>query len=55
MYFTKLYYLFLFTQVVSVVLENYGDVTKDPQNGNMTRISSWRMIVNEKGEVIVPV
>ncbi|XP_019414056.1 PREDICTED: uncharacterized protein LOC109325902 [Lupinus angustifolius] len=43
-----------FDSVVSVVLENYGDVKQDPQGGNTTRLTSWRMIVNEKGEVNMP-
>lgn len=44
----------LLTQVVSVVLENYGDVKQDSHSGNATRLSSWRKIVNEKGEVNMP-
>ncbi|XP_028776287.1 uncharacterized protein LOC114733043 [Neltuma alba] len=44
-----------FDNVVSVVLENYGDVEKDSENMQMTRITSWRMVVNEKGQVNVPV
>lgn len=40
----------LLTQVVSVVLENYGD----SQTGNAMRLYSWRMIVNDRGEVNVP-
>ncbi|KAE9620179.1 hypothetical protein Lalb_Chr01g0000401 [Lupinus albus] len=43
-----------FDSVVSVVLENYGDVKQDSQSGNTTRLTSWRMIVNEKGEVNMP-
>ncbi|KAI9116280.1 hypothetical protein K1719_012447 [Acacia pycnantha] len=44
-----------FDNVVSVVLENYGDVEKDSENMQLTRITSWRMVVNEKGQVNVPV
>ncbi|XP_004506319.1 protein SEMI-ROLLED LEAF 2-like [Cicer arietinum] len=43
-----------FDNVVSVVLENYGDIKQDSQNGNSTRLYSWRMVVNAKGEVNVP-
>ncbi|TKY67979.1 EFR3-like B [Spatholobus suberectus] len=43
-----------FDNVVSVVLENYGDVKQDSQNGNATRLYSWRMIMNDRGEVNVP-
>ncbi|XP_027355487.1 uncharacterized protein LOC113865252 [Abrus precatorius] len=43
-----------FDNVVSVVLENYGDVTQDSQNGNPMRLYSWRTIVNDKGEINAP-
>ncbi|KAK7263888.1 hypothetical protein RJT34_31487 [Clitoria ternatea] len=43
-----------FDTVVSVVLENYGDVKEDSQNENAMRVYSWRMIVTDKGEVNVP-
>ena len=43
-----------FDNVVSVVLENYGDIKPDSQNGNSTRLYSWRMVVNAKGELNVP-
>jgi len=45
----------LLPQVVSVVLENYGDVKQDSQNENSMRLYSWRVIVNDKGELNVPV
>ena len=51
--FNSFMYLLL-TQVVSVVLENHGDVKQDSQNGNAMRLYSWRTIVNDKGEVNVP-
>ncbi|KAL4327643.1 hypothetical protein HN51_034896 [Arachis hypogaea] len=41
-----------FDNVVSVVLENYGEVQKDAQR-NAARLYSWKMIVNEKGELQV--
>ncbi|KAL2606466.1 hypothetical protein AAZV13_09G186300 [Glycine max] len=44
-----------FDNVVSVVLENYGDVKEDSQNENAMRLYSWRMVVNDRGEVNVPV
>ncbi|CAJ1934197.1 unnamed protein product [Sphenostylis stenocarpa] len=44
-----------FDNVVSVVLENYGDVKPDSENENVMRVYSWRTIVNDKGEVNVPV
>lgn len=44
----------LLTQVVSVVLENYGDVKEDSQNENAMRLYSYRVIVNDKGEANVP-
>ncbi|KAJ7949190.1 ARM repeat superfamily protein [Quillaja saponaria] len=50
-----------FDNVVSVVLENYGSYDRDSYTPNVKkaasidRISSWRMIVNERGEVNVPV
>ncbi|RDX77904.1 Protein EFR3-like protein, partial [Mucuna pruriens] len=44
-----------FDNVVSVVLENYGDVKQESQNENAMRLLSWREIVNDKGEVNVPV
>lgn len=44
----------LFTQVVLAVLENYGEVEKDSENAELTKITSWRMVVNEKGQVNVP-
>ncbi|XP_027909256.1 uncharacterized protein LOC114168575 [Vigna unguiculata] len=44
-----------FDNVVSVVLENYGDVKQDSQNENSMRLYSWRVIVNDKGELNVPV
>lgn len=44
----------LLTQVVSVVLENYGEVEKDSEKQQLMRIISWRMVVNEKGQVNVP-
>ncbi|AES87954.1 hypothetical protein MtrunA17_Chr4g0019461 [Medicago truncatula] len=43
-----------FDNVVSVVLENYGDIKEDSQNGNSTGRYSWRMVVNAKGELNVP-
>ncbi|KAL2329335.1 hypothetical protein Fmac_022762 [Flemingia macrophylla] len=43
-----------FDNVVSVVLENYGDVNQDSENVNSMRVYSWRMIVNDKGEANVP-
>jgi len=45
----------LLPQVVSVVLENYGDVKQESQNENAMRLYSWRTIVNDKGELSVPV
>ncbi|WJX49656.1 hypothetical protein P8452_36061 [Trifolium repens] len=42
-----------FDNVVSVVLENYGEIKKDCQYGNNTRLYSWRMVVNAKGELNV--
>ena len=61
--FVLLFYILVFdrfmhlllTQVVSVVLENYGDVKEDSQNENAMRLYSWRMVVNDRGEVNVPV
>ncbi|RZB73636.1 uncharacterized protein LOC114378611 [Glycine soja] len=44
-----------FDNVVSVVLENYGDVKQDSQNENAMRLYSWRVVVNDRGEVNVPV
>lgn len=44
----------LLPQVVSVVLENYGDIKQDSQNENSTRLYSWKVVVNAKGEVNVP-
>ncbi|XP_061353917.1 protein SEMI-ROLLED LEAF 2-like [Gastrolobium bilobum] len=44
-----------FDNVVSVVLENYGDVKQDSQNGNAMRLYSWRMIVNDRGQLNVPI
>lgn len=45
-------------QVVSVVLENYGGHEKNSEKfsspESLTRISSWRMIVSERGEINVP-
>lgn len=43
-----------FDNVVSVVLENYGDVNQDSENVNSMRVYSWRSIVNDKGEANVP-
>nr|KYP67940.1 Protein EFR3 isogeny B [Cajanus cajan] len=43
-----------FDNVVSVVLENYGDVNQDSENANSMRVYSWRSIVNDKGEANVP-
>ncbi|XP_058729483.1 protein SEMI-ROLLED LEAF 2-like [Vicia villosa] len=43
-----------FDNVVSVVLENYGDIKQDSQNENSTRLYSWKVVVNAKGEVNVP-
>ncbi|KAI9116279.1 hypothetical protein K1719_012446 [Acacia pycnantha] len=43
------------SSLFQVVLENYGDVEKDSENMQLTRITSWRMVVNEKGQVNVPV
>lgn len=61
--FVLLFYILVFdrfmhlllTQVVSVVLENYGDVKQDSQNENAMRLYSWRVVVNDRGEVNVPV
>ncbi|KAK7312099.1 hypothetical protein VNO77_35686 [Canavalia gladiata] len=44
-----------FDNVVSVVLENYGDAKQDSQNENVMRLYSWKVIVNDKGESNVPV
>lgn len=41
--------------LTQVVLENYGDVKEDSQNENAMRLYSWRMVVNDRGEVNVPV
>ncbi|MED6141004.1 hypothetical protein PIB30_099096 [Stylosanthes scabra] len=41
-----------FDSIVSVVLENYGEVQKDAQQ-NPARLYSWKMIVNEKRELQV--
>ncbi|CAL5211986.1 unnamed protein product [Lathyrus oleraceus] len=43
-----------FDNVVSVVLENYGEIKQDSQNENSTRLYSWKVVVNAKGEVNVP-
>ncbi|KAJ1400290.1 Armadillo-type fold [Sesbania bispinosa] len=43
-----------FDSVVSVVLENYGEVKQESENGNPMRLYSWKVIVNDKGEVNVP-
>lgn len=52
-----------FDNIVSVVLENYGSLSKESDNPNdhhvapseaLTRIPSWKTIVNEKGELNVP-
>ncbi|CAJ2655191.1 unnamed protein product [Trifolium pratense] len=42
-----------FDNVVSVVLENYGEIKQDCQYGNNSRLYSWKMVVSAKGELNV--